>query len=242
MKLIETEWGKFKVFNCDNLAASFAHGTYETFCRPWFDQLKAGDVFVDVGACYGFYSIFAASRGCEVHAFEPSPEIFPLLQENVALNGAKVNLYPVPLYDKEVSMTLSKWWLENPASRLHMSPKGTVVFEKMPNCGGFQVEPGEKPPANTTYQVMARTLDSYGLEGVRLLKVDAQGCDLRVLYGARETIKRCRPALLFELEFAAAKLHGDTEESCLDFVREIGYESKVLFDVRYKQFVAEEAK
>jgi FkbM family methyltransferase len=239
VRLIETAWGKFRVFDHCDMASSFARGEYETFCRPWFEQLKAGDVFIDVGACYGFYSVYAALRGCEVHAFEPSPEIFPLLQENMTLNGVEVNLYQVSLYDREVQMTLSKFWLEDPRSRMSLTKKGSVAFDSMPNCGGFQVEPGDQPPGKTTYRAMSRTLDSYGFQGVRLLKVDAQGCDLRILCGARDTIKRCRPTLLFELELGASSLHGDKEEDYYDFARGAGYETKVLFDDRYKQFVSE---
>lgn len=51
--------------------------------------LQKGDIFVDVGANVGYYSLMAAQRvGAEgqIHAIEPSPKIFSILSENVRLN------------------------------------------------------------------------------------------------------------------------------------------------------------
>jgi hypothetical protein len=44
---------------------------------------------------------------------------------------------------------------------------------------------------------------------VSLIKIDAQGCDLRVLRGLERTITRSRPLILWEFEEAAASWHGD---------------------------------
>jgi FkbM family methyltransferase len=53
--------------------------------------LKPGDVFLDLGANIGYYSVLA-SRACgpsgAVYAFEPGPENFRLLQRNLVLNKA----------------------------------------------------------------------------------------------------------------------------------------------------------
>ena len=52
-------------------------------------QLRAGDVFLDVGANVGFYTLFAAQRvGPEgrVHSFEPEPMTFESLRRSVGAN------------------------------------------------------------------------------------------------------------------------------------------------------------
>jgi len=56
----------------------------------WRRALRAGDLFVDVGANVGTYAIWTAELGAEVIALEPAPDTFALLEENIALNG-----YPV---------------------------------------------------------------------------------------------------------------------------------------------------
>ena len=47
-------------------------------------------------------------------------------------------------------------------------------------------------------KVIMRTLDSFAFGDVALLKVDAEGADPLVLWGARELIGRCRPLILFK--------------------------------------------
>ena len=53
----------------------------------WEKRLAPGDLFLDVGANVGTYTVFAASLGASVIAFEPAHDTAALLRENVALNG-----------------------------------------------------------------------------------------------------------------------------------------------------------
>ena len=55
---------------------------------PFDDSIKQGDVIVDIGAHIGSFSIFAATkfRDTIVYAYEPAPENFKLLKENIKLN------------------------------------------------------------------------------------------------------------------------------------------------------------
>ena len=56
----------------------------------WRRELRAGGLFVDVGANVGTYTIWAAELGAEVIALEPAQDTFGLLLENIALNGYQV--------------------------------------------------------------------------------------------------------------------------------------------------------
>ena len=56
----------------------------------WRQALRCGDLFVDVGANVGTYTIWAAECGAEVMALEPAADTFGLLLENVAVNGYQV--------------------------------------------------------------------------------------------------------------------------------------------------------
>lgn len=46
-------------------------------------------VVLDLGANYGAFSIWASHRwpGCTVHAYEPNPEVFPVLERNLKIYG-----------------------------------------------------------------------------------------------------------------------------------------------------------
>jgi FkbM family methyltransferase len=53
----------------------------------WQRALRPGDLFIDVGANVGSYSILAGDLGADVIALEPAPDTLALLVENVRLNG-----------------------------------------------------------------------------------------------------------------------------------------------------------
>ena len=73
-------------------------------------------------------------------------------------------------------------------------------------------------------QVPSVSIDSLELRDVALIKIDAQGCDLRVLKGAEQTIRQCRPVVTFEFEEKLAALHGDTLPAFEAFIAELDYE------------------
>jgi FkbM family methyltransferase len=74
-----------------------------------------------------------------------------------------------------------------------------------------------RPTKNSDQAVEAFPLDVHlPLNApVRFIKIDAQGCDLRVLHGLQQTIDRCRPLIVFEWEKDYAAWHGDTWEDYL---------------------------
>jgi len=56
----------------------------------WRQALRPGDLFVDVGANVGSYTIWASDLGAEVIALEPAEDTFELLLENIRLNNYHV--------------------------------------------------------------------------------------------------------------------------------------------------------
>lgn len=72
----------------------------------WLDTLQPGDLLWDIGANIGVYSLYAATRGVEVMAFEPESQNFGLLNMQIFYNrlGDLITAYPIALGDKiEVS-------------------------------------------------------------------------------------------------------------------------------------------
>jgi len=62
-----------------------------------FAPVRKGDVVFDVGASHGYFACWAAYQGATVHAFEPDPDVFKLLVENIRANGLddRVTAYPI---------------------------------------------------------------------------------------------------------------------------------------------------
>jgi FkbM family methyltransferase len=50
-------------------------------------SISDGDIVIDIGANIGIFSLFAASNGARVYAFEPNAEAFAILRKNVEENN-----------------------------------------------------------------------------------------------------------------------------------------------------------
>lgn len=65
--------------------------TKEPETLEWIERyVRSGDVFYDIGANIGLYSLFAAKRlggKCKVYAFEPEALNYAQLSRNIFLNG-----------------------------------------------------------------------------------------------------------------------------------------------------------
>ncbi len=94
IKNVTLFWGrKFKVFLADADASSLyfwgsLYGEEIKIIKFFIKNLKEDDVFYDIGANYGFYTVLSQefiSNG-EVHSFEPHPKIFKLLKDNSRLD------------------------------------------------------------------------------------------------------------------------------------------------------------
>jgi FkbM family methyltransferase len=149
--------------------------------------LVDGDITLDVGANTGYYALLAASIGprTKVHAFEPFPQVFNLLNANLARNpqGARVRAVPVAASD-----TSDKAELYIPSGD-HGFIESSASLEK-----DFR-EPADSVTVPTT------TLDAYtaDLPQVNLIKIDVESAEHRVLAGARETLRRHRPVVFCEI-------------------------------------------
>ncbi|HEX3510949.1 MAG TPA: FkbM family methyltransferase [Solirubrobacteraceae bacterium] len=141
------------------------------------DLLRAGDLFVDVGANVGFYTMLAARRGARVEAFEPTPEACAVVERGIALNaiGSLATVHRAACG----------------------SEAGTARFSTGLDISNHLLS-GEEPGI----EVRVVTLDSEladSAPALAMLKVDAEGHDLDVLRGALETIARLLPVILVEI-------------------------------------------
>lgn len=147
----------------------------------WLDrQLRRGDVFYDVGANIGAYTLYAAKKvpGARVHAFEPGAHSCAALLENVHLNRlSNVAVYCLPLGARRRLGFLNLTRLEA-GSSMH-------GFGRKDVAEAF----GEEVVAiQGTIAVSLDELLGEGLPEPDLLKIDVDGDELEVLKGARNTL------------------------------------------------------
>lgn len=67
-----------------------------------------------------------------------------------------------------------------------------------------------------------KTLDSFNLQDVDLLKIDCEGFELFVLKGGVETLKRWKPAVIVEQKPGRAKKFGLKDTEAVDFLKKLG--------------------
>jgi FkbM family methyltransferase len=188
----------------------YVDGVYEPREVDWvLARLAPGDVFVDVGANIGVFTVMAARRvgpKGRVIAIEPSPSIFRYLDENVRLNG----LDNVTLFQ----------------AALDEVPAEDVPFYEAPlesfGAGALSDVHGGEP-----VRVRSASLDSIltdlGISAVTVLKIDVEGFEQRVLKGSRALL--CgphSPAIVFEF-YDWAESRAATPGDAQRLLKEWGY-------------------
>lgn len=169
-------------------------GVYEpTETTLFLQQLRPGMTVVDIGANIGYYTLLAAravgSTGA-VHAFEPEPQNFAMLTENVRINKYNhVTLQHAAVSDSIGTLTV---YFDE-----HVRVKSSLSRKNL-----------ETETSIKSVDVPAMRLDDYlqqqGIENVDVLKVDVEGAEALVLAGAERVLQQ--PHLKIFMEFWAEGL------------------------------------
>ncbi|CAA2144835.1 FkbM family methyltransferase [Methylobacterium bullatum] len=186
-------------------------------------------IAVDAGAYIGIHTMTMSRCFSAVHAFEPQKGIFQVLCGNLALNERlNVTTHNVALYDRSSAMRL--------APQDHQEVEvpirdGQPRYERLKNAAALSFEIA----ASGEEQIDAIALDALELDNVRMIKIDTQGSDFHVLKGAKQTILRCRPIVIFEWEQELAALHNSTMKDLHEFFDNIDYEVEILHETTPKR-------
>ncbi|MCX8090909.1 MAG: FkbM family methyltransferase [Verrucomicrobiae bacterium] len=181
-------------------------------------RLRAGDVFVDVGASYGFYTLLAGAvlrtrGGGKVVAFEPNPSVRALLEESVRLSELEecVAVHPFALGRQDAG-------------------RARLFLGDAQNTGLSTLQPWAEHlrsgalSAERTLEVECRSLDGLLREGrierADVMKVDVELAELEVFLGGVEFLERLRPRHII----CETALGGEATA----FLRERGYEATLL--------------
>ena len=137
-----------------------------------------GRTFLDIGANVGNHALFAAKvLGAErVIACEPNPKAYRILLSNIALNDLGGVIQHIRF---GLSNGVGLASIEEPAHGM--------------NLGGARLIEGDGPIE------LRRGDDLFPSEDIGFIKVDVEGHELEVLNGLRDTIGRCRPNMLVEV-------------------------------------------
>lgn len=160
-------------------------------CRAVMHVLEPGGVFMDIGAHFGFFSLFAAHLvGPEGRTLsvEAMPETYGYLKRNMTpfIEEGRSQVHHGAAFDKETTLTFKDFGIV--ASSLN------TAFENR-GAAGLAQEPRD-------VTVQARTGDAILADAglvPQLVKIDAESAEIYVLRGLSQTLEQHRPALILEL-------------------------------------------
>ena len=129
---------------------------------------------LDIGSCFGYYSIISAKKGFDTIAFEPNPEVLPVLKGNInRLSLSNVVVNDFALGNDTVNVSI-------------------VIPDK--NIGGAHLE----MKGDNEISVPVKKLDSFELpSNITIIKIDAEGFEVEVIKGALNTIHQNHVEFIF---------------------------------------------
>ncbi len=162
-------------------------GLYNPHLTHLFKQFLApGDTVVDGGANIGYFSLLAAKcvgKDGHVHAFEPIPQTFETLNENIRLNG----LSYIHTHRRALAEHTGDLCLEVPTESTTGNTVGRLATVALLGRG-------------PTVMVPSCTLDEYathlGLTSIKLVKLDIEGSEVAAIAGMHRLLSERRISYL----------------------------------------------
>ena len=181
------------------------------------ELLRPGDIFFDIGANVGVYTLLAASKvgsTGKVYSFEPVGANYNRLRHNISLNEF-TNVITNKIAVSDVHEIL----------KLFTSDKtntGSASIAEMNTWdGGFE-------------EVETTTIDDYVRkiklsDDIRLIKIDVEGSELKVLDGMRQVLSRENaPHLLIEINSERLESVGATSRDIFVNLSKLNYEALLI--------------
>jgi FkbM family methyltransferase len=201
MKIVEfTTFGRtFKAV--DPTSIGFRHTIaefedHEPVLQRWCDGIQPGDVVIDAGAQFGSYTLPALAAGALVIAYEPSDDGFEILSLNL-----QENVHNAIAWEPPSGADTRRFWrgtsIETPCAILRKA----CLWDDTPYPAelGRQVFGQHYPSVGEPKTVrLDDDLRQLGVKRVDHIKLDVEGVELGVLYGAERTLYDHRPRLIVE--------------------------------------------
>ncbi len=238
---------KFAIPNFKALYVAKTINEREPELYDWIDDyIKPGAIFLDVGANYGQFSIYAAlKKKCNIYAFEPHFASYYILNRNAIANNLTeyINIYPLALSDskfKTSSFRLNDILAgqalntllaieENPEDKSKKINKEDMELARQIDEMNIKLQGKICRDGSLLQSILAMNLDSFfGSLNEKLslklndglhLKIDVDGFDFLVLAGARELLPKINSIMV---EYFPERIH--MHKLIVPFLAEFGFQ------------------
>jgi len=173
-------------------------------------NLKDGDVFIDVGANIGYFSMLAAQqKAAIVLAIEPIPKTYEMLNMNI-----EHNMFANVIQSLNVALGSKSYTAKFTCA---LGPKNHAEYEANnihSNLPTIDVEV-------VTLESLVRSRNE--INKIDFIKVDIEGCEYDFLLGAKESIEIFKPMIMMEIEEARLAKYNATAQQVFAFMDSLGY-------------------
>ena len=186
---------KYKGNLNNNIDANvFFYGAFEKpllfFLRDTLNALKTETpkaIFMDIGANVGHHSIFLSKFASQVLAFEPYPKVNMQFKQQIAHNNiSNIQIFETGLSDRRETLN-------------YYAPTGN-------NEGIGSFDESSIGKGNTSYgklelQEGDQVIESDSWKDIKLIKIDVEGFEKKVIKGLTRTIEEERPVIVCEITY-----------------------------------------
>ena len=177
-----------------------------------------GKTFVDIGANVGIYSLSFFKDAKKIYAFEPESRNYSRFLGNIKLNS----ISNIEVIRKAVSSS---------------NRKSKLFIDKVDQGRHSLISAGED-----FVEVSSTTLDSFvqknNIRNIGLIKVDAEGAEMKVLQGALKTMRKYHTPMLVEVNSPTLGISASYPEEIFSFMEKLGYSGYALIGGRLKKISA----
>lgn len=186
----KTLWGAKMSFYLPEGGMIYYYGFWEANLTNFFiNFLKKGDVFFDVGAHVGYYSILASELVGDigkVYSFEPTPRTFISLQENASRKN-NIHVYNNAILNEDTTIDFFDYGPKYSAFNTFKKRTGEEIFFK-----------------NNVSKISVKTisLDSFCKENTIIptfIKIDAEGSEYLILGAMNHLLEEAHPIVSIEV-------------------------------------------
>ncbi|TVZ53382.1 FkbM family methyltransferase [Dokdonia sp. Hel_I_53] len=170
----------------DSILSQYIYNGFEELELNFVKKnLSTGDTFLDIGSNVGLFSLVASKavgdRG-SVIAFEPNPETYRRLQENIDLNNFhNITTHNIGLSDRKNTLDF------------FISDTGFDAWNS------FAPEPSKlQNVIKVDVLSLDKFLEKFDKEKIKLIKIDVEGWEKFVLKGGESFLNNYNPILIIE--------------------------------------------
>ena len=194
----------------------FWYGHYEQELGALIKKiLKPGDIFLDIGANIGYFSLLAAKHEptARIISFEPVSTVFKMLEENISRNDAKnVEALNAGVGEKKEER------------EIYLSGEDNIGMSSFQKPGNY---------SGKTERVKVITVDEWfkssGLAKVDLIKLDVEGSELAAVKGMTMTLQNFKPPVIIEINPDTLLLFGHKPADIFNYFGQLNFSGFLLF-------------